>query len=281
MGAMEPCKKCHGEGVIAVTRKGERKSIGLELEEKDVLIECHCAIVKRLSFTMPGEVRMAQMLDAHADHPASTMMNKSLYISATYADMLAIIKAAIIKTQGKYYVRSTTDAEIRNVGVGSMSRKAKGEDAKDVYNSFSDLMESPPLVVVWLNKLGHKNVAAAGFLMEALMVRIDKRKPTWVVNDKDNPFGPGCFAYTEAVKAFLNMAFMRVDVPRILTFDGEPVRKEAPEPVLEVEYAPSQQAGSQKKRQKPAPKTVDDDLPDGFGSIGMGAPKGQKIRGRD
>lgn len=294
---MEPkCNKCYGEGVVSVPRTGD-KSQAPGFEDKDVLKECSCAIIKRLAFSMPAEVRMAIVMQAHADHPITSMMNRSLYISSTYADILSVIKASIYKNNGRH-VRTTTDAEIRNVGVGATSRKAKGEDARDVYNSFADLMETPPLVVVMLNKLGHKNVAAAGFLIEALTVRIDKRKPTWVVNDKDNPFGPGCFAYTEAVKSFLHMAFHKVDVPRILKFDGNeeatpqslaPVRTQ---PALDVEFEPSQQQQQsipkaeppRKKKQQWPPKPVadvDDDLPAGMKEVGMGVSKSKTFKARE
>lgn len=284
MGEMEEvCPKCSGEGVIAVVVPVDEKERlpgfqGAQILERDKLVECECAIIKRLKFAMPAEVRQAIVLPAHAAHPLTGMMGKSVFVKATYADMLSIIKAAVYKNNGRY-VRTTSDAEIRDVGVGSRSRKAKGDDAKDVYNDFSDLMESPPLMVIWLNKLGHKNRAAAGFLIEALTVRIDKRKPTWVVSDLDNPFGPGSMAFSDAVWSFLHIGFQKVEVPRILKFDGAtPAPAPAAPPAFETEFVPNKQPG-ERKRRGPNP-SEDDDMPDALKNIGAGSKRSGKVRGR-
>lgn len=284
----EVCPKCSGEGVIAVLVPAEvpgTKHQGIQgavVLEKDRLVECECAIIKRLKFAMPAEVRQAIVLPAHAANPITGMMWKSLFVKSTYADMLSIIKAAVYKNNGRY-VRTTSDAEIRDVGVGSRSRKAKGDDAKDVYNDFADLMESPPLMVIWLNKLGHKNRAAAGFLIEALTVRIDKRKPTWVVSDLDNPFGPGSMAFSDAIWSFLHIGFQKVEVPRILKFDDSSAPTPAPAPVappvFETEYVPNRPSGGQKRR-VPQP-SADDDVPEALRNIGAGSKRPNKFQRRD
>jgi hypothetical protein len=288
MGVVEQveqvCPKCSGEGVISIlVPVGDVKLPGIQgaqVQEKDKLIECECAIIKRLSFAMPAEVRQAIVLKPHADHPITKMMGKSLFVKATYADMLSIIKASIYKNNGRY-VRTTSDAEIRDVGVGSRSRKAKGEDARDVYNDFSDLMESPPLMVIWLNKLGHKNRAAAGYLIEALTVRIDRRKPTWVVSDIDNPFGPGSFSFSDAVWSFLHIGFEKVEIPRILKFDefGAPAAPAPAPPKMEPEWVP-QKEYERKKRFVPQP-SEDDEAPAALGGMGSGSKKSKTFRGRD
>jgi hypothetical protein len=284
----ERCPKCSGEGVIAVLVPAEDPGVkhqgiqGALILEKDKLVECECAIINRLKFAMPAEVRQAIVQPAHAAHPITGMMGRSLFIKSTYADMLSIIKAAVYKNNGRY-VRTTSDAEIRDVGVGSRSRKAKGDDAKDVYNDFADLMESPPLMVIWLNKLGHKNRAAAGFLIEALTVRIDKRKPTWVVSDLDNPFGPGSMAFSDAIWSFLHIGFQKMEVPRILKFDdltstSTPAPAPAAPPAFETEFVPNRQSGGQKHR---APQPSEDpDVPDALKNIGVGSKRSSKLRGR-
>lgn len=277
MSAMEKvCTKCAGMGVLD--------------QGGPSFVECDCAIIKRLSYTMPGEIRAAKVLQAHAEHPIVSKVGRSLYIGASYADMLAILKAAIFKHQGMY-VKLTSDAEIRNVGVGSTSRKARGEDAKDVYNDFTDLMDQPPLVVVFLNRLGHKNRAAAGFLLEALTVRVDKRKPTWVVSDLSSPFNQASFAYSDALWGFLNVAFEHVEIPRILTFQSAasqvaptptgPVRRE--DPKLDVEYAPQQQVMAPIPGPAANPEPPPDPEPfvdDGLGALGkLGTAKAKFRRG--
>ncbi len=282
MTAVERCKRCSGEGVIDVNGQ---------------FVECTCAIVKRLSNTLPAEIRTVPVMKAHADLPITDMVNRSLFVRATDADFRAVLKAAVLKKNG-LHVRVTNDMEIRNVGVGSTSRRARGDDAKDVYNDYYDLMESPPLVVVWLNKLRYKNKAAPDFLLEALSVRFDKRKPTWVVSNLDSPFGQGSCAYSDAVWSFLHTAFARVEIPRIMRFDetgmaipvgAVPEPPQAPrraEPKLDVEFEGSQQAAPEeppKKEEAPPRKrrptleervaVEDGEAPEGMGGMGSGNKK--------
>lgn len=275
MGPVKPCEKCSGEGVVDVGGQ---------------FVECSCAVVRRLAGSLPSGIRAQPVLKAHADHPVTNMVNRSLFIRAADADFRSVLKATILKHNG-LHVRITSDMEVRNVGVGSTSRKARGEDAKDVYNDFSELMDPPPLVVMWLNRLRYKNRAAPDFLMEALSVRFDKRKPTWVFSDLDDPFGQGSCSYSDAVWSFLHTAFQRVEIPRILRFDehGNAVavaaRPEPPaprrEPRLDVEYAEAQQraeAPREPKRRVREPReereaVEDGEVPEGFAGMGSGNKK--------
>ncbi len=264
---MAVCGKCAGEGVV---------------EKDGKLLECECAIIKRLAFTMPPEVRLSKVLEAHAAHPVTDMMGRSLFITAAQQDLYAIIKAAIFKSHGRH-VRMTSDARIRDVGVGSTSRKAQGDDAQNVYNSFSDLMEAPALVVVQLNKLGFKNRAAAGFLEEALIVRIDKRKPTWVASDVDSPFGPGCVSYSDAVWSLLHTAFERQVIPRILHIPspGSPVQERPKDGPFSVDVVNSAPAPAPRRVQRPKVRPSDDDgVPEALRGVGSGSSR-KKFQARE
>lgn len=275
MGTVERCPKCSGEGV---------------LEVKGQFVECTCAIVKRLANSLPAGIRTQPVMKAHADHPITNMTNRSLFIKGTDADVRAVLKATILKANG-IFVRITNDMEIRNVGVGSTSRKAKGDDAKDVYNDYTDLMDSPPLVVVWLNKLRYKNKAAPDFLLEALSVRFDKRKPTWVVSDVENAFGQGSCAFSDAVWSFLHTAYHRVEIPRILKFDDEgnavsvaSAPAPRPEPKLDVEYSGSQQAEAPRRPRRESREVreavEDGEAPEGLGGMGSGNKKKNNFQRR-
>jgi hypothetical protein len=81
------------------------------------------------------------------------------------------------------------DGRIRDVFVGSESYTSKAKalrEMKESNNAIADLVGREfDLVVIYLGKLGHKNVAAAGVLREALMVRESLGKPTWLFEDRD------------------------------------------------------------------------------------------------
>jgi hypothetical protein len=264
MSAMEQvCTKCNGEGVLD--------------QGGPSFVECECAMVKRLSYTMPGEIRKAMVLPAHVDHPITNMVRRSLFVTVARLDLFAILKACMYKHAG-LYVRVTSDLEIKDVGVGSKSRRARGEDASIVYNDFSDLMDPAPLVIVRLNCLYYKNKAASGFLMEAISSRVDKSKPTWVVEDPSSPFTEASFAWSEPLNDMLHFMFDRVKVQKILLPENAKAQSEnlsqvtpAPvgkppavrvQPKLTVEFDSGQQAGGPPEPEPPPgpPEEPDDEL---------------------
>jgi hypothetical protein len=284
MSAMEKaCAKCGGMGVLD--------------QGGPSFVECECAIVKRLSYTMPNEIARAMVLPAHVDHPIVGMVRRTLFVTVSRLDLNAILKACMYKYNG-FYVRVTSDLEIKDVGVGSKSRKARGEDAGVVYNDFSDLMDGAPLVVVRLNCLYYKNKAAAGFLMEAISCRIDKAKPLWVVEDPSSKFNEASFAWSEPMGDMLRFMFDRVEVPKIL--GGEIAKATAqavskitpatvpgvvrPAPKLDVEYDSAQQQSAPPRPSRPKPPEKEPDPEpvepdDGLGSImGLGSAKSKPFR---
>lgn len=282
MSAMEQvCAKCNGEGVLD--------------QGGPSFVECECAMVKRLSYTMPGEIRKAMVLPAHVEHPIVGMVRRSLFVTVARLDLFAILKACMYKHAG-LYVRVTSDLEIKDVGVGSKSRKARGDDAPTVYNDFSDLMDGAPLVVVRLNCLFYKNKAAAGFLMEAISSRVDKSKPIWVVEDPSSPFTETSFAWSEPLSDTLHFMFDRVKVPKILQPENSraqaqnlsdvtpaPVNRPPPmrvQPRLAAEFDPGQQTGGPPEPEPSAgpPPEPEDEL-GALGKLGSAKSKPTYRRG--
>lgn len=197
---MAECEKCGGREVIDVDGK---------------LHECICSFLKRISASMPPYIRKADILPEHLEHPIMKAVGMSVYVVAAWADMKAIIKAVMIKNPSKF-VRISSDAEIRDVFVGSKSKAAKSAGFEgDVYNNLSDLMDPPDLMVIRLNEISYKNKAAAGALEEALSYRLDREKPTWVLSNLDKRFVSGSFAYSESVAELLATGYKRTSVKQI------------------------------------------------------------------
>jgi hypothetical protein len=193
------CSECDDIGVI---------------EKNGKLFECECALVRRISASMPPYIRKAEILPAHLELGFFNKINKSLYVISSWPDTKSIIKACIIKFNKKYF-RITSDREIRDVYVGSRSSAASSDQEK-VLNTLEDLMDPPDLVVVRLNELSYKNKAAPGALEEAISYRCDRDKPTWLISDIDRVFGVGSHAYSESVWNLINDAFEITKIPMIL-----------------------------------------------------------------
>lgn len=80
------------------------------------------------------------------------------------------------------------DSGILNVWVGSQAYRSKPTSERDrvpTFNSIPDYVGARyGLVVIQLGKMGWKNVAASGVLLEALMHRESLDLPTWLFEDR-------------------------------------------------------------------------------------------------
>ena len=106
------CRTCSGSGVVEI---GER------------MIECECALVRRMAASMPAYVRRADVRKEHLELPIMGMTRRNALVVASWQDMKAVVKATIIANQ-RIFVKVTSDREIRDVYVGSKSRAARGDD---------------------------------------------------------------------------------------------------------------------------------------------------------
>lgn len=213
------------------------------VDRNERIFECECAYLRRRFADMPQYIRKADVRDEHVLQPPLKLVRKSLFISAAWPDMKAIVKLTMIRHRS-LFLKVTSDREILDVYLGKAARMARaGSDSKsgaeggDYYNSLQELMDPPDLCLVRLNETLYKNKAAPSVLEEALSYRLDRDRPTWVLSDLDRPFGAGSTAYSEGLEYFIHSSMTTVKIPRIVprivteaVFDVEPVRTERPKP---------------------------------------------------
>lgn len=113
---------------------------------------------------------------------------ENLFIrGVTYGGLLPHLRLVFSCLPLKYKI--VDDSRIRDVFVGAEAYNTKAKslrEHKESVNVIADLVgREYDLVVICLGKLGYKNVAAAGVLREALMVRESLGKPTWLFEDSD------------------------------------------------------------------------------------------------
>jgi hypothetical protein len=208
------CKECMGSGTI---------------ERDGKLYNCECYYIKQSQQSMPLYVQRAIVTPQHLELPIIQAIDKILFIKGTRADINAIIKAVMLKYNAKW-IKLTSDAEIRNVYVGSMSKQSRSEDyTGEIYNNIQDLMDPPDLVIIHLGVISNKNKAAPGALEEALAHRINGAKPVWAFSLADNPFTSSSFAYSLRVDELINSYMMPVSIPHI-------AKQESTHSIIDVEY---------------------------------------------
>lgn len=200
------CKECDGSGTI---------------EQDGKLKNCECFYVKQAALSMPPYIRHAVILPQHLELPVLKIINnispwcRSIFMRGSCADLNAIIKALLLKYPTKW-IKLTSDAEIRNVYVGSMSKSARSDDyAGAIYNNIQDLIDPPQLIVIRLNTIANKNKAAPGALEEALNHRLMNDKPVWAYSDDEDAFNPGSFAYSLRVNELLTKSMKEIRIPII------------------------------------------------------------------
>lgn len=164
---------------------------------------------------MPAFIRRADVRAEHLELPILRQLKRHFLVVATWADMKAVIKAAMI-SHSNFFLKITSDREIRDVYVGSKSKANKVDQESLAYNSLEDLMDPPDLCIIKLNELSYKNKAASGALEEAIAYRLDRDKPTWLFSDMDKPFTVGSHAYSDAVAELMKTSFKIQKVPRIV-----------------------------------------------------------------
>lgn len=123
------------------------------------------------------------------DHPSVDLTKRNLFISGIpWNSFLPHLKFVMICKP--MTVKIVDDLRLKEVFVGSeayKSRPASVREAKETNNAIVDLVgEEYDLVIIRIGLLGHKNVAAANVLREALMIRHERMaKPTWIFQSSD------------------------------------------------------------------------------------------------
>jgi hypothetical protein len=114
-----------------------------------------------------------------------------------------------------FQFKIATDVNLLSVWFGKESykeRSTKERNDIETYNSLSDFLADPTLVILRLGHLGYTNRAAAGVLKEALGIREVLFKPTWIVEGTDCYFGPGHRAYDDDVASYIDERFDVLDL---------------------------------------------------------------------
>jgi hypothetical protein len=205
-----PCPLCGGAEVIYVNdfdvdtcrclkARLIKQHLGSEIASAPTILRSPVFVVK------DDEVRVDRTKD-------------NLFIKAPWQDVLPHLKWVFYCKGTRFRFRIVTDEKIRTVFVGNESYRARSKSTRDdvtTFNSLGDLVGSDfDLIIIRLGLLGHKNVAAPGALKEALMLREVACLPTWIVEQPNNPFGPGCHTYSEDVADYIERLFEVVNLTR-------------------------------------------------------------------
>jgi hypothetical protein len=206
------CPTCNGEGYL------------LDAEGR-VRTPCNCKVAEYMIKHLGTEIARAETifesplyeLPANAgDPPPVDRTKENLHIKCNWTDLLPHLKLCLWPKGITFNTRIVTDEKIKTVYVGAESYTARAKNKRDdmtTMNSLGDLVGKEwDFVIIRLGYLGHKNVAAPGAVKEAVMIRDVLRKPTWLIEEPNSPFGPGNFTYSDELAEYIDRNFKTVSL---------------------------------------------------------------------
>lgn len=150
------------------------------------------------------------------DPPTLDRTRENLVIRCGWEAFLPHLRLALFHKyvhNPSYRFRIETDERLFNVWIGNEKYQAKSKTTRDhltSYNSLKDLIEERDLVIIRLGHMGWKNVAAAGVLKQALMIREVALKPTWIIK----PPGEQPYSWDEEIVAYTTEHYATIDLTR-------------------------------------------------------------------
>lgn len=223
-----PCGICGGTGIIRI--------------DDLTCNRCSCNVVRTLRDRLGTKIAPAKPLrsplyepGSEWDKPKVDRTQDNLFIvNILWTEMLRHLKWVLVgkfRNNLAYRYNIISDERIKNVFVGNESAVRKGKDEKDrgeTFDGLESLVGEHDLLIIQLGFLGHKNIAAAGALHEALMIREALNKPTWLVDheESDRRFQYGYHAYSGELASYIENHFEKVDL-------GEPGTVPQPTPRVE------------------------------------------------
>lgn len=196
------CDACGGTGYLPVSEEDEEFESLKEMYGTDMIAgmakeRCDCLLEVQFKQWVGGAIYNA---DEREESFLLDRLEDNLFIRASHQNFLSHWKHTLQQQEFTFFWRLVTDSKIRDIFVGN--------DEK--FHALSSLVHNPELLVIRMGVLSYKNVAMPGLILEALKIRQFEDKPTWVVNDPDNPFQKGHLAWSGELEYFLEQNFETV-----------------------------------------------------------------------
>jgi len=144
--------------------------------------------------------------------PSVDRTGDNLFLDCPWPNLLPHLKWVLGCKGLKFNFKIITDQQIKNVYVGNeqyRNQPLASREVREVFNSLSDFVEDYDLIILRLGFIGYPNRAAAGALLETLMIREAMQAAVWVIHEEDRPW---LHSRSEEVEEYLRTHFESVDV---------------------------------------------------------------------
>lgn len=196
-----------------------RKAIG-----EDLWVGGKAVKIEDTPLYQPGGIGKPPEIDRTGERLFIRGQNEVLF-----AHLRRALGSKMLDTDCHFRLQVVTDERLKNVFVGNESyekRSRKDRDQVETMNSLRDLIGGEyDLVVILLGYLGYKNVAGAGLLKEALMLRDSMAKATWVAERLDVAFKDGYASFSHDVAYYIEQQYETIDLEQVTGVSQAPVQQ--------------------------------------------------------
>jgi hypothetical protein len=198
---MAGCEKCFGNGYLPD---------GANDHGVPITKPCSCQIAR--DYVRNLNVAWANLATAPRipKSPLLEYRDKDLYITATDATLRAHLRHVGMRSNPFWFFKVVTDSDMMTAWLSPASMMGKeilDPDAASVSSekaTLVDLIDPPELMIVRLGVKSARNSAMPEVLLEAILHRDNRNKPTWVVDQPTRRFDPSHLAYCEDTLHHIN-----------------------------------------------------------------------------
>lgn len=221
-GAGDPaCSRCRGRGRVV---------------SADPLTPAPCPCAARILLQAeikrcwPPEVIKASPV---AESPLAGRLGESLWVRGERGELDANLNRALRSAQKVELVRVATDADLATAWLARASKNEAHDAEENRFETLADLVTPPSLLVLVLGVKSTPLAALPGLVLEAIEMRQQRGRATWVVDTHAKPMRAGHPAHSGDLAGLL-AGWPRLDLSPPSQAAAEPIVKAGAEPAPPV-----------------------------------------------
>lgn len=137
-------------------------------------------------------------------------LRESLWIRTERDVLVAHLARALVVSLRIELVRVASDADLATAWLARVAGKVRDEEVREMsrdeadrFDRLEDLVLPPALLVVQLGVKAAALKDLPGLVMEAIRLRQQRSRPTWIVDTAAKPLAPGHLAHSDELAAML------------------------------------------------------------------------------
>jgi hypothetical protein len=181
------CPQCKGRGVVPVIKTGIEVAVQV----------CKCRLAKDVLANVERRWKGLVKSSPIKSSPLLGKETENLWVTGAYSDFKRHMRHVAIRSGPMFYFQRITDVDLLDAWLGKATpldpdvSSQRQEGGMPVANSLSDLVAFSDLLVILTGVKAAPNRCSADCLIEALHLREQMDKPTWIVDSPQNPLNEG------------------------------------------------------------------------------------------